>query len=98
MLMDHSLCHPSVHPNAAPHARRDLVAYWKFDEPSDMDPDGRPLPHMVAKDASGNGNSPHSKSKPCSVSLSVTRCVILTCVTSSMVPLISTNSATVTRI
>ena len=36
---------------------RELVAYWKFDEPSGMDPDGRPLPHMVAKDASGNGNN-----------------------------------------
>ncbi len=58
---------------------RDLVAYWKFDEPSDMDPDGRPLPHMVAKDASGNGNNlplimppqPRTahivKAKPCSV-------------------------------
>ena len=38
-------------------SNRDLVAYWKFDEPSDMGTDGRPLPHMVAKDASGNGNN-----------------------------------------
>ena len=33
------------------------MAYWKFDEPSAMDPDGRPLPHLTAKDASGNGNN-----------------------------------------
>ena len=35
---------------------RDLVAYWKFDDASDFDAEGRALPHLSARDSSGQGN------------------------------------------
>jgi hypothetical protein len=57
------------------------VAYWKFDEPSDMDADGRPLPHLTAKDASGNGNNlpliTPPQPRPVTISKVLLQCVIL---------------------
>ncbi len=35
---------------------RDLVAYWKFDDGGEVDLEGRPLPHLTARDSSGQGN------------------------------------------
>ena len=35
---------------------RDLVAYWKFDDAGEFDPTGRAMPHLTARDSSGQGN------------------------------------------
>lgn len=35
---------------------KNLVAYWKFDDASEFDPEGRALPHLSARDSSGQGN------------------------------------------
>ena len=35
---------------------KNLVAYWKFDDASEFDSEGRALPHLSARDSSGQGN------------------------------------------
>lgn len=32
------------------------MAYWKFDDAGEFDEAGRALPHLVARDSSGQGN------------------------------------------